>query len=62
MRLTLTLPDELGEAVKRRAKIERRPVSNMAAVLLYVGLADAQIVPEPVPAGKEFRGPDPRKK
>ena len=62
MRLTLTLPDELGEALKDRAKVERRPVSNMAALLLYVGLAEARVVVEPPMGEKVFRGPDPRKK
>lgn len=37
-RISISLPDELGEAVKALAKEERRSVSNMLTLLLEDGL------------------------
>ena len=63
MRLTISLPDSIGEALQARAKNEKRPVSNMVAVILEAALVgDLSSASTPVLAGKRFNGPDPRKK
>ena len=63
MRLSVSIPDELGEEVQARAAAQERGLSNMVAVLLKAGLAAPQITHSAATVatgGKVFRGADPK--
>ena len=66
MRLSVSVPTELAEAVQARATAERRPLSHMVALLLEAALASDAAPLVTIPAtpigssGKVFKGPDPK--
>jgi hypothetical protein len=61
MRFTVSLADEFYERLVRKAGVERRSVSSMAALLLEVALTERGSAKEeigaPQPAGPPSQGP-----
>jgi len=43
MRLSVSIPDKLGQEVHDRAATQRRKLSNMVALLLEAGLSDPHV-------------------
>lgn len=65
MRITISLPDELGEAVQARAMRERRSLSNLVALFIEDGMAapvTATWTTAPPLPRPDFKGPDPKVK